>query len=241
MTWAAVAVLTVGVLLLVRGPGPATRRRARREPVDSTGPPMASPAAWRISSALLAITVVVWQPPGPWLVLALIAVVVLGLSGPRLVARIERGRADRDGADVALAADLVAAGLSAGVPLMGAARATGVAVGGPVGALLSEAAQRHAVGADPEAALAGLLEHPGTARLGRALLRATESGMSPVHVLQAAAAAERGRRRTDRVSRARAAGSLAALPLGLFFLPAFVLVAVVPVVVGALSTVLAPG
>ena len=60
--------------------------------------------------------------------------------------------------------------------------------------------------------------------------------MSPVHVLQAAAEAERGRRRSHRVSRARAAGSLAALPLGLFFLPAFVLVAVVPVVVGSLAT-----
>ena len=65
--------------------------------------------------------------------------------------------------------------------------------------------------------------------------------MSPVDVLQAAAEAERGRRRSHRVSRARAAGSLAALPLGLFFLPAFVLVAVVPVVVGSLATVLTPG
>jgi tight adherence protein B len=60
-------------------------------------------------------------------------------------------------------------------------------------------------------------------------------------VLAAAADSERVRVRSTRVSRARTAGSLAALPVGLAFLPAFVLVAVVPIVVGSLSAMLAAG
>lgn len=243
MTWGVVLALTLGVLLLGRAPVRFVGHRSPARPMSVTGPPLARPLAWWASGGLLALTLVVWLPSGGGLPLAAASMALVGLVGPRVLAGVEgrRGRLGVPSADVALAADLVAASLAAGVPLMSAASATGAAVGGPVGDLLAHASRRHGVGADPAAALAGLTGDPATARLGRAILRATESGMSPVHVLQAAATAERGRRRTDRVSRARAAGSLAALPVGLFFLPAFVLVAVVPVVVGALSAVLTTG
>jgi Flp pilus assembly protein TadB len=239
MTWAAVVALVVGVSMLGRTPLRAARRRPRTRPAVGAAPPLARPTAWWASAGLLGLTMVVWVPPGPWLLAAAAIVPLVGLVGPRALAHVadRRGDPGTSGADVALAADLVVAGLAAGVPLMIAVRAAGEAIGGPIGAVLAEASHRHGVGADPTATLAGLTGAPATARLGRALLRASESGMSPVHVLQAAADGERGRRRTDRVSRARAAGSLAALPVGVFFLPAFVLVAVVPVVVGALSTV----
>ena len=243
MTWAVVLALTLGVLLLGRAPARAVRHRSPARPTSDTGPPLARPLAWWGSGGLLALTLVVWWPSGAGLLVAVASMALVGLVGPWVLARVEgrRGPVGVPSADVALAADLVAASLAAGVPLMRAAGATGAAVGGAMGDLLAQASRRHSVGADPAAALAGLTSDPATARLGRAIMRATESGMSPVHVLQAAATAERGRRRSDRVSRARAAGSLAALPVGLFFLPAFVLVAVVPVVVGALSTVLTTG
>jgi len=243
VTWAAVATLVAGWLLLGHAPVRVDRRRPPRRLEGPAGPRLSRPAAWWASAGLLALMLLVWLPPGSGTLGALAVVPLVGMVGPRVLVRVERrrGRGDAPGTDVALAADLVAASLAAGVPLMGAVRATGAAVGGEVGALLLEVSHRHAVGADPASAVAGLSAGASTARLGRALLRATESGMSPVDVLQAAAEAERGRRRSDRVSRARAAGSLAALPLGLFFLPAFVLVAVVPVVVGSLAGVLTPG
>lgn len=161
----------------------------------------------------------------------------------RLVGADRRRRAGarqtrRDAADVALAADLVVAALAAGVPLSSAVDAVGRALGGEIGSMLGEVHRLHLVGADAVTATTRLREGAATARLGRALARAGSSGSSPVQVLAAAADAERSRLRTARVARARGAGSLAALPLGLLFLPAFVLVAVVPIVVGSLSSVL---
>jgi pilus assembly protein TadC len=146
-----------------------------------------------------------------------------------------------DPRDVPLAADLVVAGLEAGVPLWSAVEAAGRAVGGTLGDMLVEARRRQQVGADASTATTLLRADEVSARMGRALARAGSSGASPVQVLAAAAEAERGRSRSQAVSSARTAGSLAALPLGLLFLPAFVLVAVVPVVVGSLSSLLGSG
>lgn len=152
-------------------------------------------------------------------------------------ARLRRSPSAR-AADVPLAADLVVAGLEAGVPLWAAVEAAGDAVGGELGSLLVEVRRRHALGADAATATAVLAAHEDSARMARALAAAGSSGASPVHVLAAAAAAERDGLRSAAVSKARTAGSLAALPVGLLFLPAFVLVAVVPIVVGSLGSLL---
>jgi Flp pilus assembly protein TadB len=143
-------------------------------------------------------------------------------------------------ADASLAADLVVAAVGSGIPVTTALDAVAGAIGGPVGAALSASARLDQAGAPPETAYRPLLEHSATARIGRALQQARVSGASPVAVLDGAARAERERRRSTRVSRARGAGSLAAIPVGVLFLPAFVLVAVVPVVVGAIGPVLGP-
>lgn len=158
----------------------------------------------------------------------------LRLSSAASYARVSR-RPDSPVSDVALAAELIVVALRAGVPLASAIDAAGRAVGGQVGLDLQDVCRRHQVGADMQTATDQLRARPATARLGRALARAGDSGASPVAVLTAAADAERSAQRSARVTRARTAGSLAALPVGLLFLPAFVLVAVVPVVVGSLG------
>jgi Flp pilus assembly protein TadB len=167
--------------------------------------------------------------------------VVTALVAPRLLARAPKvgGRSEPQPSP-ALAADLVVAALAAGVPLVLAVDAAGAAVGGSVGRSLQDVRRMAQVGADPLAAVGSLADDVATARLARAVARAAQSGMSPAEVLAAAADAERARRRSARVAKARGAGSLAAAPVGLMFLPAFVLVAVVPLVVGSLS-VLQPG
>jgi Flp pilus assembly protein TadB len=152
--------------------------------------------------------------------------------------RVPRLRGAEQPGHVALAADLLVAALAAGAALPVAMEAVACAVGGPTGAMLGDASRRHRVGGDLVAATEVLCSAPQTRRVGRALGRAGSSGASPVQVLQAAADSERANQRSARVSQARAAGSLAALPVGLLFLPAFVLVAVVPVVVGSLGSLL---
>jgi hypothetical protein len=139
--------------------------------------------------------------------------------------------------DAALAAELVAAVVEAGVPLAVAVSHVAAALPGPVGEGLARAERLHAVGASPRAAFAPMLTDPATMRLARGLVRAQESGLPPVPVLAAAATMQRDRLRSVRLQRARGAGSRAAVPLGLCFLPAFLLVAVVPVLVGGFGAV----
>lgn len=162
---------------------------------------------------------------------------------PRRFARRSRGAPAgglRSG-DVPLAADLVVAALEAGVPLWAAVEAAGQAVGADLGAMLIDVRRRQQVGSDAASATAPLAAHPATERMGRALGRAASSGASPVQILASAADSERDRLRSQAVAKARSAGALAALPVGLLFLPAFVLVAVVPVVVGSLTAMLGSG
>lgn len=228
--------LALGVVLLAP---------ARMAPPAGQGATHQSPAVvtawggrwlWWVGGALLGGAVGAWtaHPAGAALGLAL--TVLTGLVGTRV--RSRDASADEPGetpSSPALAADLVVACLSAGVPLMDAVDAAGAAVGGSLGRSLRDVRRMSQVGADPDIAVRSLAAEPATARLARAVARAGQTGMSPAEVLAAAAEAERARRRSDRVARARGAGSLAAAPVGLLFLPAFVLVAVVPLVVGSLS------
>jgi hypothetical protein len=86
------------------------------------------------------------------------------------------------------------------------------------------------VGADPQSAWAGLLDDPASRPIGRAMLRSAARGVSPVPVLQRVALDARDSARWAAEARARSVGAKAAAPLGLCFLPAFVLVGIVPLV-----------
>ncbi|AEG43185.1 type II secretion system F family protein [Isoptericola variabilis] len=123
--------------------------------------------------------------------------------------------------------ELVAAAVRSGAGVPRALRATGDAVGGPDGAALARAADALRLGADWDTAW-----REAPARLDvvrRALRGAWADGAAPTEALRAAGAEHAHERR----SAARtAAGRLAVrlvLPLGACFLPAFVLVGLVPV------------
>lgn len=70
------------------------------------------------------------------------------------------------------------------------------------------------------------------APIGRAAQRSTQTGAAAADELQRAAARVRGRRRAWLQARVQRASVWVVVPLGLCFLPAFVLVAVVPLVAG---------
>ncbi|ANH95500.1 hypothetical protein A8713_17140 [Streptomyces sp. SAT1] len=147
---------------------------------------------------------------------------------PRPEAGVDAAEAARQ---LPLAADLLAACIAAGAGPVIAAQAVGEALEGPVGeALARGAAEVRLGGADD--AWHGLAAIPGAAPLARLLERAGESGFPaavPAARLAADVRADRGRTAT---ARARRAAVLVTAPVGLCFLPAFVAIGVLPVVIG---------
>ncbi|MET9773396.1 type II secretion system F family protein [Streptomyces sp. NPDC006367] len=140
-----------------------------------------------------------------------------------------------------LAADLLAACIAAGAGPVIAAQAVGDALGGPVGDALARGAAEVRLGGEPADAWRNLAVLPDAGSLARLLERADVSGLpaaGPVARLAAQARADRGRVTTVR---ARRAAVMVTAPVGLCFLPAFVAVGVLPVVIGLAGGVLAGG
>lgn len=125
----------------------------------------------------------------------------------------------------AAAWDLLAACLRAGLPVPTAIQAVAVKE-------LAQVAELLKLGADPVTAWAPALEHPETAALARAARRTARSGAALAG--QAAELAERTRAEATNEAEAKAqkAAVAVAAPLALCFLPAFLCLGVVPVVLG---------
>lgn len=128
------------------------------------------------------------------------------------------------------AVDCLAACMAAGAPLWPAITGVAQAFGEPLGPILAGCVKRRDMGASVEQVFAGLTEEPALAPVGRVLVRSSESGSALTAALLACAE----QLRTDRAAlldrKARAVGVKAVGPLGLCFLPAFVVLAVVPIV-----------
>ncbi|MEV4443695.1 type II secretion system F family protein [Streptomyces sp. NPDC049577] len=136
------------------------------------------------------------------------------------------------------AADLLAACLAAGAGPRRAAEAVGGALGGPVGERLAQAAAEVRLGGEPATAWGRLTVIPGATPLARCLERAQATGVPAVEPMARLAERLRAEQARAAGTRARRAGVLATAPLGLCFLPAFLTVGVVPVVIGLASGLL---
>ena len=175
-----------------------------------------------------------------------LAGLLLALAGPTGLARLEprsvRQDRERFAADLPLALDLLAACLAGGAALVPALRVVAEAVSGPCGLRLALVAAALDVGSPPQEAwgrLSAAADEELAGQAARALARAGEGG-APVAgaVAQLAAQARRASRARGEQA-AQRAGVLAVAPLGLCFLPAFVLIGIVPVVAGLVGPVLA--
>ncbi len=140
--------------------------------------------------------------------------------------------------DLPLALDLLACALRAGQPPGTASAAVAAAIGGPVGAALASVARSTGLGSPADEAWQPLGRLPGAAAVARTLARADSSGSRLAEELTRTAADLRDRRGSATDARVRRAGVLVVLPLGLCFLPAFVCVGVVPIVIGIAGSVL---
>ncbi|MET9066749.1 type II secretion system F family protein [Streptosporangium sandarakinum] len=147
---------------------------------------------------------------------------------------------DRVAADLPLAADLMVACLRAGQPITGAVDVTAEAIGGPIADRLAWVGGQLRLGAAPESAWRALAADRPLAPLARTMSRTALSGAPVADVLTRLADDSRHEARAASSAAARRVGVQAVAPLGLCFLPAFVLLGIIPVVAGLAGEVLLP-
>jgi pilus assembly protein TadC len=146
---------------------------------------------------------------------------------------------EADALRLAASWDLLAACLRSGMPVVTAIRAVAVGMPNTAGRALSKTAELLSLGADPVAAWAPALSHPATAALARGARRTARSGAALANVANSLATALRSSAADLAQARAQRAGVHVTGPLGLCFLPAFLCLGVVPVVIGLASKLLA--
>ncbi|MET7697652.1 type II secretion system F family protein [Streptomyces sp. NPDC005485] len=226
-------------------------RRVRRRLAELLASEIAAPAGRHFEARGLARR---WLPLtgavcAGWVLLGGFAGILVGLAAGlgirwwqrRRPAPVEEYDAAQAARQLPLAADLVAACIAAGAGPVVAAQAVGEALGGPVGERLARGAAEVRLGGEPAEAWRRLASIPGAGPLARLLERAGESGVpaaGPVARQAAEARAAWGRTATER---ARRAAVLVTAPVGLCFLPAFLAIGVLPVVIGLADGVLGGG
>lgn len=141
------------------------------------------------------------------------------------------GVVGRGTVDTAVVLDLAAAALSSGLSIPGTLKALDVAIGG---AARTQTANLLLMGATWEEAWEELPRD----RLREALRAAWTDGAAPVPLIQRSAQSLRLQRQRNAKEAAARLGARLVLPLGLCFLPAFILLGIVPVVAGAAGRLL---
>ena len=142
------------------------------------------------------------------------------------------GRSDEISLQASVVADVLAATLAAGAPIEAALRGAAEASDQPTRGQLERVVSALEWGADQHQAWAALPDAPGFAPVARVVVRSHTTGASMSDALESAAVALRKTHVTAVEARARAAGVRSVAPLALCFLPAYLLVGVVPVVAG---------
>jgi len=131
---------------------------------------------------------------------------------------------------------LLGVALTSGAPPATALEIVAEALPGAASERLRPVATRLRLGADPATGWAALRADPALAPLGRALARAEDGGVSVAEAVGRLADDLARHERAEIERRARAVGVKAAVPLGLCLLPAFLLIGIVPLVGGLLSS-----
>lgn len=206
---------------------PRYRRSMRRGSGVRIADPRVVRAVAAIAGVIIAFT---W---GGWfgIVLGLVTAVLAPIAVGRMESKADRHRRERLAAQAAMVADLLAACLLAGAPLSRATRAVADASGAPISEPLHRLVHAIDLGADPVIAWQSL-DIDALAPLGRAVARSASTGAALSPLLVGIADDLRRDERARGEAAARAAGVKAVGPLAACFLPAFVLLGVVPVVAG---------
>ena len=231
-------------------PDPTNPAEATRQPLDQSAPLgsgwFGRPTARRLATATLFALAAGLLGTG--ITAALFAgcgfVVGYGFAGRSVVAKAARA-AERRLAAAPLAIELFAAGLTSGLLPGAAAELVVVAFGragpeqqmdplGQIAERFREAAAILADTADPALAWTVLCRDPATEPVGTAALRSSRTGAPLAEAVARAACSARDTAQQAAQGQVRAVTVKAAAPLALCFLPAFVLIGIVPTALGLL-------
>jgi Flp pilus assembly protein TadB len=223
----------VAVLLLTAPRGRLPAHSAPAQPVA----PDERAFLRRVRGLLTGLTVV-----GGWAFLGGWSGVLAGLAAGglawRVLGRLESPAEARRRADLArdlpVAVHLFGASLRAGSAVAPALADVAAALPGPVADEFLHVARRLELGMDPPSAWSATADE--LRPLGRSMVRAHRSGASVVATVDGLAEELRSSRRHRIEALARSVEVRAAAPLGLCFLPAFVVLGVVPMVAGIFSS-----
>ncbi len=128
--------------------------------------------------------------------------------------------------------DLLAACLTGGLPVPVALEAVAATASPPTAAALRSVASHLTLGVEPAEAWAPVRERPGLAELAVAAVRTARAGTALAALAKDLAQRLREALSADADERAERAGVVLAAPIGLCFLPAFLCLGVLPVVLG---------
>jgi hypothetical protein len=238
-----ILLVLLGTLTWIRpasvGPG---RARADRLPRDQS----AQMSSRRPSGRQLELCAAVGVGAVAVLIAGLATGAIIGLvAGPLAVVGVRRlaAMAPRIRPDIglALAVDLAACALRAGQPVATAVALAAPAAGPVSGPRLLQVSGLLRLGAEPAEAWRELLADPVLAPVAQAARRSATSGARLAQGWEQLAVELRAGVRSAAEARAHRAGVFAMAPLGLCFLPAFVCLGVIPVVIGIARTLPAIG
>ncbi|RZS41258.1 type II secretion system (T2SS) protein F [Herbihabitans rhizosphaerae] len=242
MTSASILLVAVAVLI---DPAPVIARERLSAAlgytvgVRRTGPAVTSVQALPVLAA--AASTLLIAVAGAIVVAVLTAPLVWWAAGRLLRADARRRSSRGDPLGLAAIWDLLAACLRAGLPVPTAIRAVAADLPGETGTVLRATSDLLALGAGPEAAWAPTAAHDPTAALARGARRTARSGSALAGLAGALATEARSESAEAAEARSQRAGVLITGPLGLCFLPAFVCLGIVPVVIGLASRLVMPG
>jgi pilus assembly protein TadC len=238
MSGPTLALAALGLAVALAGPAriPEPIRQPRRRPVEAGSEPRAA----RLTVASVALGVVIALIVGG--LGGLVSGCVLGAAAQRWARRLEpagaRKTREARSSELPLVLDLLAVCLRAGMPLVSALETVGDALRGSFSRDLAVVARLQRLGSAPGAAWSDWERDPDLAPVARAVSRSAESGSRLAMAFDRLAAERRAALAAAGEERARRAGVIAMAPLGLCFLPAFVCLGIVPIVLSLAGEVL---
>jgi pilus assembly protein TadC len=131
--------------------------------------------------------------------------------------------------------DLLAVCLEAGLPLRAAVASLAELIDGPAKPVLVKLAARVRLGVEESQAWAEQADVPGWHQLADEVSRGVASGLALTTMLRSLGESARLAAQADAQQRARGVGVRSVLPLMLCFLPAFILLGIVPIIASVIA------
>ena len=218
------------------GPGASAAERADTARRTGSGRWHGDPR--RLAAAALGVATALVIGGVAGVVAGVASAVVADRGLRRLEPAADRRRRQKRAAELPLILDLLAVCLQSGMPLVAALETVAQALPGPFRADLEMVAGLQRLGSPAGAAWSDYTNDPDLAVVARAVGRSAESGSRLAAAFERLATERRMALTAEGEACARRAGVIAMAPLGLCFLPAFVSLGIVPIVLSLAEEVL---